>query len=45
MQDRTELYEKLTKQLDLPVLGAAITLDYLKELLKANSAYFKITRE
>ena len=32
--NRTELHEKLNKVLDMPTLGAAISLDYLKELIK-----------
>jgi len=35
--NRVELYEKLSTIYDLPVLGPAISLDYLKELLKAKS--------
>lgn len=39
------MYQKLSKVIDLPVLGACISLDYLKELLKKNCKYFYITRE
>jgi len=42
---RTELYEKLSKHLDLPIIGPCISLDYLKLLLQYNCPYFKITRE
>jgi len=42
--NREELYEKLSRKLDLPILGPAISLDYLKSLLKLNSPYFRIYR-
>jgi hypothetical protein len=42
--NRTELYEKLSKILDMPALNGAISLDYLKELIKKDSPYFKVER-
>ena len=43
--NRTELYMKLSSKLDLPDLTPAVSLEYLKFLLKLNSPVFKITRE
>ena len=43
--NREELYNKLCMVLDLPQLGPAISLDYLKTLLEVNCPYLKITRE
>lgn len=43
--NRVELYEKLSKLYDLPKLGPAVTLDYLKGLLSKNCSVFKIQRE
>ncbi len=38
------MYERLSRKLDLPVLGPAVSLDYLKSLLPLNSPYFRIPR-
>jgi len=35
----------LSKVLDLPVLGGAISLDYLKSLISTDSPYFKVERD
>ena len=43
--NRTELYDKLATVLDLPALTPVVTLDYLYEIIKPRSSYFKIERE
>ena len=42
---REELYERLSRKLDLPVDGPAVSLDYLKSLLRHPCPYFKIERD